>query len=96
LLAERGLSDPVARARGLVLAEGRRLARAAPTDPVIVAGSLGSVPPTARLIAAVAKLPRGAVVLPGLDLDLDEAGWAGIDTGEGFSRVIAHGHPQAV
>ncbi|CAM3210940.1 MULTISPECIES: double-strand break repair protein AddB [Methylobacterium] len=96
LLAERGLSDPVARARGLVLAEGRRLARTAPTDPVIVAGSLGSVPATARLIAAVAKLPRGAVVLPGLDLDLDEAGWSGIDTGEGFSRVIAHGHPQAV
>jgi len=96
LLAERGLSDPVARARGLVLAEGQRLARTAPTDPVIVAGSLGSVPATARLIAAVAKLPRGAVILPGLDLDLDEAGWSGIDTGEGFSRVIAHGHPQAV
>lgn len=96
LLAERGLSDPVARARGLVLAEGQRLARTAPTDPVVVAGSLGSVPATARLIAAVAKLPRGAVVLPGLDLDLDAAGWSGIDTGEGFSRVIAHGHPQAV
>ena len=96
LLAERGLADPVARARGLVLAEERRLSRSATQDPVIVAGSLGSVPATARLIAAVAKLPHGAVVLPGLDLDLDAAGWDGIDTGEGFSRVIAHGHPQAV
>jgi ATP-dependent helicase/nuclease subunit B len=96
LLAERGLADPVARARGLVLAEERRLTRSATPDPVIVAGSLGSVPATARLIAAVAALPRGAVVLPGLDLDLDAAGWDGIDTGEGFSRVIAHGHPQAV
>ena len=96
LLAERGLTDPVARARGLVLAEERRLSHSATPDPVIVAGSLGSVPATARLIAAVAKLPRGAVVLPGLDLDLDAAGWDGIDTGEGFSRVIAHGHPQAV
>ncbi|MEE7484707.1 double-strand break repair protein AddB [Methylobacterium oryzae] len=96
LLAERGLADPVARARGLVLAEERRLSRGATPDPVIVAGSLGSVPATAKLIAAVAKLPRGAVVLPGLDLDLDAAGWDGIDTGEGFSRVIAHGHPQAV
>ncbi|MFB0489311.1 ATP-dependent helicase/nuclease subunit B [Methylobacterium sp. OAE515] len=96
LLAERGLADPVARARGLVLAEERRLSRSATPDPVIVAGSLGSVPATARLIAAVAKLPRGAVVLPGLDLDLDASGWDGIDTGEGFSRVIAHGHPQAV
>ncbi|SDM92266.1 ATP-dependent helicase/nuclease subunit B [Methylobacterium phyllostachyos] len=96
LLVERGLADPVARARGLVLAEERRLSRGATQDPVVVAGSLGSVPATARLIAAVAKLPRGAVVLPGLDLDLDVTGWDGIDTGEGFSRVIAHGHPQAV
>ncbi|QGY01034.1 double-strand break repair protein AddB [Methylobacterium mesophilicum SR1.6/6] len=96
LLAERGLADPVARARGLILAEERRLSRGVVSDPVIVAGSLGSVPATARLIAAVARLPRGAVVLPGLDLDLDAAGWDGIDTGEGFSRVIAHGHPQAV
>ncbi|MCJ2017312.1 double-strand break repair protein AddB [Methylobacterium sp. E-065] len=96
LLAERGLADPVARARGLILAEERRLSRGVTQDPVIVAGSLGSVPATARLIAAVAKLPRGAVVLPGLDLDLDAAGWDGIDTGEGFTRIIAHGHPQAV
>jgi ATP-dependent helicase/nuclease subunit B len=96
LLAERGLADPVARARGLVLAEERRLSRSANPDPVVVAGSLGSVPATARLIAAVAKLPRGAVVLPGLDLDLDAAGWSGIDTGAGFARQIAHGHPQAV
>ena len=96
LLAERGLADPVARARSLLLAEERRLSRSATPDPVIVAGSLGSVPATARLIAAVAKLPWGAVILPGLDLDLDAAGWDGIDTGEGFSRVIAHGHPQAV
>jgi len=95
LLAERGLADPVARARTLILAEAERLAKA-PPDPVIVAGSLGSVPATARLIAAVAKLPRGAVVLPGLDLDLDAAGWDGIETGEGFARTVAHGHPQAI
>jgi ATP-dependent helicase/nuclease subunit B len=95
LLAERGLADPVARARAMILAEGERLTKA-PADPVIVAGSLGSVPATAKLIAAVAKLPRGAVVLPGLDLDLDAAGWDGIEAGEGHTRTIAHGHPQAI
>ncbi|WP_342162184.1 double-strand break repair protein AddB [Methylobacterium sp. SD21] len=95
LLDARELADPVARARSLILAEGERLAKA-PDDPVIVAGSLGSVPATAKLITAVARLPRGAVVLPGLDLDLDEAGWDGIETGEGFTRTIAHGHPQAI
>ena len=96
ILAERGMSDPVSRARTLVLAEADRLRRDRPEDPVVVAGSTGSVPATARLIAAVASLPRGAVVLPGLDLELDQGGWDAIETGEGFSREIAHGHPQAV
>ncbi|MGU3536657.1 double-strand break repair protein AddB [Methylobacterium sp. A54F] len=96
ILAERALSDPVSRARTLVLAEAARLARERPADPVIVAGSTGSVPATAKLIAAVARLPRGAVVLPGLDLGLDRAGWDAIETGEGHAREIAHGHPQAI
>ncbi|MCJ2036744.1 double-strand break repair protein AddB [Methylobacterium sp. J-068] len=96
ILAERGMSDPVSRSRRLVLAEAERLARERPGDPVIVAGSTGSVPATAKLIAAVAGLPRGAVVLPGLDSDLDAAGWDAIETGEGVSREIAHGHPQAI
>ncbi len=38
-----------------------------PNHPVIVAGSTGSRRMTARLIQAVAGLPQGAVVLPGLD-----------------------------
>ncbi len=96
ILAERGMSDPVSRSRRLVLAEAERLTRERPGDPVIVAGSTGSVPATARLIGAVAGLPRGAVVLPGLDTDLDAAGWDAIETGEGFAREIAHGHPQAI
>ncbi|GJD93770.1 double-strand break repair protein AddB [Methylobacterium iners] len=96
ILRERGMSDPVSRARLLVLAEAARLRRDRPPDPIIVAGSTGSIPATAKLITAVAGLPRGAIVLPGLDLDLDDAGWDAIETGEGFSREIAHGHPQAI
>ncbi len=61
ILHERSLSDPVSRARALILAEAERLRRERPGDPVIVAGSTGSVPATARLIAAIAALPRGAV-----------------------------------
>ena len=96
ILAERGMSDPVSRSRKLVLAEAERLARDRPAEPMIVAGSTGSVPATARLIAAVVGLPRGAVVLPGLDGELDAAGWDAIETGEGVSRETAHGHPQAI
>ncbi|GJE19003.1 double-strand break repair protein AddB [Methylobacterium marchantiae] len=96
ILHDRGLSDPVARSRTLILAEATRLRRDKPVDPFIIAGSTGSVPATAKLIAAIASLPRGAVVLPGLDLDLDEAGWDAIETGEGNAREVAHGHPQAI
>lgn len=96
ILAARSLADPTARARRLVLAEAERLTRERPGDPVIVAGSTGSVPATARLIAAVARLPRGAVVLPGLDLHLDAEGWEAIDGAGGDRDEIAHGHPQAI
>jgi ATP-dependent helicase/nuclease subunit B len=48
-----------------------------PTDPVIAAGSTGTIPATARLLKLVARLPQGAVVLPGLDSRLDDAAWQG-------------------
>ena len=42
---------------------------------MIAAGSTGSMPATAKLLATIAKLPHGAVVLPGLDTDLDDDAW---------------------
>lgn len=48
-----------------------------PADPVIAAGSTGTIPATARLLKLVARLPQGAVVLPGLDATLDDAAWQG-------------------
>jgi ATP-dependent helicase/nuclease subunit B len=50
-----------------------------PQQPVIVAGSTGSVPAAADVLAAVAGAPRGAVVLPGLDLNLDARVWDQVD-----------------
>ena len=74
ILSERDHIEPAARRDALIKAETARLARK--TDaPVIVAGSTGSIPATAELIATIARLPHGAVVLPGLDTDLDEATW---------------------
>ncbi|MFC3674724.1 double-strand break repair protein AddB [Ferrovibrio xuzhouensis] len=46
-----------------------------PQNPVIAAGSTGSIPATARLLKLVCRLPQGLVILPGLDRDLDEAAW---------------------
>lgn len=70
-LAERRLTSAAARRRWLLDAETARLG----ASPVIVAGITGSIPATARLMRAVARLPLGAIVLPGLDLELPEDAW---------------------
>jgi ATP-dependent helicase/nuclease subunit B len=97
ILAERGAVEPALRRDKLIKAEAVRLA--AHTDgPVIAAGSTGSMPATAELIATIAKLPHGAVVLPGLDTELDPESWdliAGRRDAAGRELIPpAVGHPQ--
>ena len=96
-LKEIGKIEPAARRDLLIAAEAERLTRHH-SGPVIAAGSTGSMPATAKFLHAVAGLPRGAVVLPGLDTDLDEASWRGIggmrnDDGK-FTEHPASNHPQ--
>jgi ATP-dependent helicase/nuclease subunit B len=74
-LADNRLVSPVARRTLLMALETERLAKGSP-HPVIAAGSTGTVPATARLLKTIASLPNGAVVLPGLDLRLDDESWA--------------------
>ena len=93
ILDERGFIEPARRRDALIKAEAARLARK--TDgPVIAAGSTGSIPATAELIATIARLPHGAVVLPGLDTDLDENSWRLIAGHEGKGIAPAPGHAQ--
>lgn len=95
ILAERGAIEPATRRERLIEAEAARL-RAAQRGPVIAAGSTGSIPATAKLLATIARLPHGAVVLPGLDTTLDEETWAiiGGDGVDGGRADPAAGHPQ--
>lgn len=48
---------------------------APPGTPVIAAGSTGSVGSTAELLEGIARLPQGAVVLPGFDAGIDPSIW---------------------
>ena len=73
LRAERGAIEAAERRDKLIEAEAKRLAGS--DAPVIAAGSTGSMPATAKLLATIATLPHGALVLPGLDMHLDEASW---------------------
>jgi ATP-dependent helicase/nuclease subunit B len=96
ILSERGAIEAASRRDLLIEAEATRLLQSG--EPVIVAGSTGSMPATAQLIATVASLPHGAVVLPGLDTYLDEKSWRGLagDAKAPFhgGGMPAFGHPQ--
>jgi ATP-dependent helicase/nuclease subunit B len=74
-LAELGRSSPARHRNAILRAEANRLATSRPAGPIIIAGSTGSVPATADLIAAVADLPEGVIVLPGLDLSMPDEHW---------------------
>jgi len=69
ILAEEGAMNPAARRADAMRALARRLETSPPQGWVIAAGSTGSIPATAELLAVIARLPQGAVVLPGLDQD---------------------------
>ena len=60
-----------------------------PAHPVIIAGSTGSRGATHMLMAAVAKLPQGAIVLPGYDFDLPDPVWSTMD-----DAMATADHPQ--
>ena len=51
---------------------------APPTAPIIAAGSTGSIPAAADLMHTIARLPRGAVYLPGLDRAPSDEDWLAI------------------
>jgi ATP-dependent helicase/nuclease subunit B len=81
ILEEERKQNPAARRNQALKALAQRLSAAPPDGFVIAAGSTGSIPATAELLGAIARLPNGAVVLPGLDRDLDAQSWADLDPG---------------
>lgn len=95
ILAEKGLVDPAARQIALVDAQVRTLADGPNAGPVIAIGSTGTNRATARLLAAIGRAPQGAVVLPGLDKDLDDGAWTLIAGVLGEGQEPSFGHPQA-
>lgn len=64
-------------------------AQTPPDHPVILAGSTGSRGTTMLLMQAIAKLPQGAIVLPGFDFGMPSGAWADLD-----DALTAEDHPQ--
>ena len=83
-----GVPGVEARQRLAVLRQIARWQAEPPDHPVIVAGSTGSRGTTALLMAAVARLPQGAVIVPGFDLHMADV-WPHLD-----DALSAEDHPQ--
>jgi len=84
ILAQYGWMDSAERRNRLLTARAEAWTANPPPFPILAAGSTGSQPATARLLAAIARLPNGRLVLPGLDRRLSEA----------EQRQLDHTHPQ--
>lgn len=95
ILAERGLIDASFYQKRLVEAQIADLARQTSNAPVIALGSTGAHPTTARLLAAIASVDNGAVVLPGLDQAMSGDAWARVGQGDGRDEP-AFTHPQTM
>jgi len=96
ILKAHGRIEPAARRDLLIEAEAARLTGHI-NGPVIAAGSTGSMPATAKFLKVIAGLPQGAVVLPGLDTDLDDEAWqliGGVTDAHGRISATASNHPQ--
>lgn len=76
ILKEEGVIDAADRQVRLFRAQADFWRKNPPPFPVIAAGSTGSQPATAELLDTIASLENGKVILPGLDMLLDEESFA--------------------
>jgi len=77
-LAELGLMEAQARKVELLNLLTQTWTQSPPDYPVIIAGSTGTLKATARLMRCVAGLPKGRIILPGLQQATNEV-WENID-----------------
>lgn len=79
VLADEEALDPAERRHRILSAIASRWVAAPPAKRIVAAGSTGSIPATRELLRVIAALPRGEVVLPGLEIELDDETWDALD-----------------
>ena len=79
ILEAEGVIDPADRRNRLLDAQQHVWMENPPTGPIVAAGSTASIPAVAKLLACIAKLPQGMVVLPGLDRFMDRDDWENLE-----------------
>jgi ATP-dependent helicase/nuclease subunit B len=101
-LMARGEVDPADRRNRLFRTAAKKWRADPPEHPIVAAGVTSAAPLLARLLRVVSELPKGAVILPDLDLSLADEVWgelgvAGAPENKGdppFGRHDAVTHPQ--
>ena len=92
LIAEKTI-DPAVRRNFVLEARTRQWVEKPPAGPVLAAGSTGSIPATADLLATIAKMPNGRIVLPGLDRYASRDIWESLNPQHpqyGMAQLIRH------
>ena len=74
-LHARGEVDAAARRNRLFARAAERWLAEPPPTPIIAAGVTSAAPALAELLRVVSELPKGAVILPDLDLSMDAGVW---------------------
>lgn len=72
ILAAAGKTDRVVRRQSLLRAVATRWAAAPPERRIVAAGMASADPAAAALLRVIAGLPRGTLVLPGLDMETQD------------------------
>ncbi|WP_146101877.1 double-strand break repair protein AddB [Rhodopila globiformis] len=91
-LGDNGVMNPAARQVALLEAQARAWEDNPPDYPILIAGTTAGIPAVARLLRVVARLPMGQVVLPQLDMVMDDEAWATLEpchAQAGLSRLLA-------
>ncbi|WP_375664903.1 double-strand break repair protein AddB [Bartonella sp. CL162QHHD] len=80
ILKEKQRSNPAEWRNQVLTMHAETLRCMQPDKPIIAAGVSGSMPAVSHLLKVISSLPKGAVVLPGLDLHMDEEQWNALST----------------
>ncbi|TRD10028.1 double-strand break repair protein AddB [Erythrobacter insulae] len=101
-LAELGRVDAATRRNMLFDRAALKWRTDPPSQPIVAAGVTSASPALARMLRVIADLPNGAVILPDLDLSMNEDAWDELGRagaapepgGEVFGKKDALTHPQ--
>tara|TARA_Y100001970_G_scaffold294354_1_gene451333 strand:- start:13624 stop:16674 length:3051 start_codon:yes stop_codon:yes gene_type:complete len=78
ILSEQGLIDPAYRLNLALVTLSKYWKKNPTSNPVIIAGSTGTMPAVTKLMQTILSLDQGIVIIPGLDKDMDKELWDSI------------------